>query len=232
MTALEAVMADARKQGAVDEVWCLGDLVGYGPDPSECIRLVRDACTVCVAGNHDLAASGTIHTFDFNAYAAEAIAWTRGQLTDGERGYLASLPLKVVRSEFTIVHGSPSDPTREYLDSTESAEENFHHFGTNYCLAGHTHIPLAFSESKSSGPKVTDFQRITAISLGEKRLILNPGAVGQPRDADPRASYATIDSEKRQFTLRRVVYDVEAVQQRMTERGLPRRLIDRLATGT
>jgi predicted phosphodiesterase len=232
MTALEAVMADAYKHSAVDEVWCLGDLVGYGPDPSECIRLVREACTVCVAGNHDLAAAGTIHTFDFNAYAAEAIAWTRARLTGEESSYLAGLPPKITRGEFTIVHGSPRDPAREYVDSTQTAEENFHHFGTSYCLAGHTHVPLAFSESKVSGPKVTDFQRRTAISLGGKRLILNPGAVGQPRDGDSRASYATIDSEERQFTLRRVAYDVEAVQRRMTERGLPRRLRDRLTTGT
>ncbi len=225
-------MADARKQDTVDEVWCLGDIVGYGPDPRECIRLVRDTCAVCVAGNHDLAAVGTVNTFDFNAYAAEAIVWTRDQLRAEDRGYLANLPLKMVRSEFTMVHGSPRDPGQEYLYSTQTAEENFAHFGTSYCLVGHTHIPLAFSESRISGPKVVGFERRISLPLGEKRLILNPGAVGQPRDGDPRASYATIDTEKWGFTLRRVEYDIKAVQQRMTEHGLPRRLIDRLAIGT
>jgi diadenosine tetraphosphatase ApaH/serine/threonine PP2A family protein phosphatase len=232
MAALEAVMADAHERGAADEVWCLGDLVGYGPDPGECIRLVRDACTVCVAGNHDLAAAGTVLAFDFNAYAAEAIAWTRDQLTWEDRNYLAGLPLKTEKNEFTIVHGSPRDPTREYVDSTQAAEENFSQFRTRYCLVGHTHIPLAFSETKISRPKVQDFERRTALTLGQRRLILNPGAVGQPRDGDPRASYAVVDTEKRQFKLRRVAYDIEAVQKRMREHSLPQRLIERLATGT
>ena len=224
-------MKHAGSRGGVDQVWCLGDMVGYGPDPCECIRLLRELCVVCVAGNHDLAAAGSIDTFDFNANAAEAIAWTQRQLSGPDREYLASLPSTVERDDLTIVHGSPRDPIREYLSSTRAAADNLGGFHTPYCLVGHTHQPMAFVETGALRVAVLDLEDQTSLALADERLILNPGAVGQPRDGDPRASYATLDTRTRQFTLWRVSYDVEAVQSRMRQRGLPERLIDRLSAG-
>ncbi len=206
-------------------------MVGYGPDPSECIRFVRDSVAVCVAGNHDLASAGAVDTSDFNPYAAKAIAWTRAHLTEEDRLYLAGLPPKAEQGPFTIVHGSPRDPVWEYITSTSVARDNFTAFQTPYCLVGHSHVPAAFSDASVFG-KLLDPGRKGGISLGENRLILNPGAVGQPRDGDPRASYAVIDTEKGGFNLRRIDYDIGAVQARMKGQGLPGVLIDRLATGT
>ena len=147
LTALDAVMSDVERTGGSSEIWCLGDVVGYGPDPSQCVRFVREHCTLCVAGNHDLAAAGKINTGDFNANAAEAIAWTAQQLSDEERTYLGDLPQLAQREDFTIVHGSPLDPVWEYLSSVETAAESFAAFPTRHCLVGHTHIPAAFAQA-------------------------------------------------------------------------------------
>ncbi len=212
-------------------MWCLGDVVGYGPDVSDCIDFVRRNVAVCVSGNHDLAAAGAIETVEFNPYAARAIAWTRLRLSQEDRSYLVHLPASFVKGEFTVVHGSPSEPVWEYVLSKESAKANFAAFRTSYCLVGHTHVPAAFSDAVLSARTIR-LDVGSPFALGGRRIILNPGSVGQPRDGDPRASYAIIDPEKRQFTLRRVAYDIAAVQQRMRTQGLPSLLIDRLVTGT
>lgn len=224
-------MADAEGRGGFDEIWCLGDVVGYGPDVSECIDFVRSSIDVCVAGNHDLAAAGVTDTSLFNTLAARAIAWTRSQLSETGRFYLANLPMKAEKSSFTLVHGSPRDPVWEYILSADSADASFSAFRTSSCLVGHSHVPLAYSSGRVHA-KQMDPRAGVPLELGKGRHILNPGAVGQPRDGDPRASYAVVDTEKRQFTLRRVAYDVAAVQQRMRAQGLPPFLIDRLAMGT
>jgi diadenosine tetraphosphatase ApaH/serine/threonine PP2A family protein phosphatase len=233
MTALEAVMSDAARRAKVDDIWCLGDLVGYGPDPGDCISFLREVCNVCVAGNHDLAAAGKTDTSEFNPNAADAIGWTRRQLSKTDIDYLCNLPPRIEAHGFTLVHGSPRDPLWEYVSSLELAAENLLAFDGKYCLVGHTHRPLAFSFSGLCGHRVADPKHETTIPLAEgARLILNPGAVGQPRDGDPQASYAIIDDVRRTFSLFRVPYDVEAVQRRMREQQLPSSLIRRLKTGT
>ena len=230
LTALEAVLADAQQRGKVDEIWCLGDVVGYGPDPSDCVRLIRETCSICIAGNHDLAAIGKVSTADFNAAAAEAIVWTRQQLSQRDIDYLGELPLMAERLQFTLVHGSPANPVWEYVISTETASRNLSAFNTDFCLVGHTHVPMMFA-FKGERADIEDFDNGTRITLKKDRLILNPGAVGQPRDHDPRASYAIIDSDSTELSLWRVPYHIESVQKRMKAAGLPGRLIDRLAAG-
>ncbi len=231
LAALEAVSADAEGRGPLDEIWCLGDLVGYGPDPGECLRFLKEKCSICVAGNHDLAAAGIIDTAGFNTYAAAAINWTRTKLSQEDRNYLGNLPLFVEREDFTLVHGSPRDPVNEYLSSTDEAMHSFHIFRTRYCLAGHTHRPTAFTRKTASSPQVSRLRHQDVITLADDKLIINPGAVGQPRDNDPRASYGVIDFTRHQFTLHRVAYDIEPVQKRMQEQKLPVWLIERLKDG-
>jgi predicted phosphodiesterase len=231
LTAFHAVLDDIERRGKVDEVWCLGDVVGYGPDPRECIALTQKVCKVCIAGNHDRAAIGKIDTSDFNPQAAEANRWTAQQLKPQDIRYLSSLPLTIEKGEFTLAHGSPRDPIWEYLFSVTEAAENLEAFNTPYCLVGHTHQPVVFTFGRFGENKLTKLEHESEVILAEKRLILNPGGVGQPRDSDPRASYGIYDSTIRTFTLYRVAYDIKAVQARMREHGLPAMLIARLEVG-
>jgi predicted phosphodiesterase len=232
LTAFEAVLADVEKCGGADEIWCAGDIIGYGPDPHECIALLRKVCKVCVAGNHDLAAAGLIDTSDFNPAAAAANRWTAQQLTPEDTDFIKCLPLMVERGDFTIVHGSPRDPVWEYLFSVEEAAKSLDCFRTPYGLVGHTHASCVFKFGRSGKVRMSTPEDGTEIKLGEERLIINPGGVGQPRDSNPRASYGMIDTDCRTFTLRRVPYDIPSVQARMRERGLPETLWRRLAPGS
>jgi len=230
LSAFRAVLDDIERQGGVDEFWCLGDVVGYGPDPHQCIELLRQYNHVCVAGNHDWAAIGKMDTACFNPEAASAAHWTALQLTSEDIRYLGSLPLTIEKGNFTLVHGSPREPIWEYVLSADIAEENLAHFKSRYCLIGHSHVPLFF-ECGEDVCSVSRFLPDTELVLEERRLIVNPGGVGQPRDGDPRASYAIYDSESGRIGLHRVDYDIHATQKRMAEQGLPRRLITRLAYG-
>jgi len=231
LAAFTAVLDDIERRGGVEEVWCLGDIVGYGPDPHQCIELLCQYKRVCVVGNHDWAAIGKIDTSDFNPDAAAACHWTAQQLTPEDIQYLDSLPLVVQRDDFTLVHGSPRDPIWEYLLSTSSAKQNFAYFQSQFCLVGHSHVPLVFECSETGACLVSEFPADTILKLAKNRLIINPGGVGQPRDGDPRASYAIYDSEARSVTHYRVVYDIGATQARMVEHRLPMRLIMRLSYG-
>ena len=230
LAALVAVLVDIERQGDVDELWCLGDVVGYGPDPHECIALLNKTNHVCVAGNHDLAAIEKLDTSEFNPDAALACRWTAKKLTAEDRRYLSNLPLIINKGDFTLVHGSPREPVWEYLLSISSAEENFNHFKTKFCLIGHSHVPLMFKKGKKEA-SFSQFSTDSALELGRERLILNPGAVGQPRDSDPRASYAIYDSETELVRLFRVPYDINATQARMVKCNLPMRLVARLSLG-
>lgn len=231
LAAFEAVLEDVKKRGGAEEIWCLGDIVGYGPDPGECIQLLRHYKHLCIAGNHDWAAVGKIDTSDFNPMAAAACQWTAQQLTPQDVSYLKDLPLKLHRGDFTLVHGSPREPIWEYLLSVESAEANFAQFETRFCLIGHSHIPLVFSYSEQSSVCLLG-ELSDELSLREQnRLIINPGGVGQPRDGDPRASYALYDSEAATVYHYRVDYDILATQRKMMEKGLPVGLATRLSYG-
>jgi diadenosine tetraphosphatase ApaH/serine/threonine PP2A family protein phosphatase len=229
--ALGAVLTDIERRGGVDAFWCLGDVVGYGPDPHQCLETLRRYPHICVAGNHDWAAIGKVSLDDFNPDAAAACRWTAQQLTDEEVEYLESLPLVVERDDFTLVHGSPREPIWEYLLSVSSARENFAHFNLPFCLVGHTHIPVVFRLNEDGGCSSGQFRENVGLLLGKSRLIVNPGGVGQPRDGDPRASYAILDQETRMARLYRIPYDVETTQAKMVRHNLPLRLVSRLSRG-
>jgi diadenosine tetraphosphatase ApaH/serine/threonine PP2A family protein phosphatase len=230
LTAFAAVLKDIEQRGGMDEIWCLGDTVGYGPDPHECIALLRQQRHVCVGGNHDWGAIGKVDIADFNPDAAAACRWTAQQLSPEDVRYLENLPLTLERDDFTLVHGSPREPIWEYLTSTSIAIQNFNFFQSPYCLVGHSHVPLVFRDEDGA----CSFNKWTTnigLALGQNRLIINPGGVGQPRDGDPRASYAIYDTENRQIRLYRVPYDIETTQHKMMEGGLPIRLVVRLKYG-
>jgi diadenosine tetraphosphatase ApaH/serine/threonine PP2A family protein phosphatase len=231
LDAFKAVLLDIREQGEVEEIWCLGDIIGYGPDPHQCIELLRQTNHIAVAGNHDLAAIGEIDTRQFNPDAIAASEWTSRQLTPRDVLYIKELPLVIERDDFTLVHGSPREPIWEYILSISTANENFAYFKTKYCLVCHSHVPALFRLNKNGVCSFSKFSPDSAVGLGEERLIINPGAVGQPRDGDPRASYAIYDSGARQVRLRRVPYDITAAQAKMVGLRLPMRLVARLSRG-
>ncbi len=229
LTALEAVLAEA---GDIDAVWCLGDLVGYGPDPNESVARVRGMPElVCLLGNHDAAALGYIDTDTFNPDARTALEWTRNQLSPESTAFLKTLPEKTVVDLVTLAHGSPRQPVWEYLLDTRTATLSFNYFETPYCLVGHTHLPVMYhlpDEDRIAHLVVPDASMQLTL---EPRAILNPGSVGQPRDRDPRAAYAIYQPDLNLWEFHRVPYDIPSVQQRMKENNLPERHIQRLAAG-
>ena len=243
LEALEAVLADLAAQGGVDQTWCLGDIVGYGPDPAETLEFVRARVDVAIAGNHDYAVAGVIDTSEFNPYAAAAARWTAQRLSEQQRRFLKELPAKVEASAtFTLAHGSPRQPIWEYLLSTAVAQANLSAFNTAYCLVGHSHVPLlfAFPEApQGDSPPAIQARLLEpgeVVTLAPGRLILNPGSVGQPRDGDPRAAYALLDTEgldtaSGTWVQRRVSYDFRRTQDKMRLAGLPAYLGQRLASG-
>jgi diadenosine tetraphosphatase ApaH/serine/threonine PP2A family protein phosphatase len=227
--ALETVLAAA---GAVDATWCLGDLVGYGPDPNECIDRVKSLPNLlCTIGNHDAAALNQIDPDTFNPEARNAILWTRNELTDSSWTFLRNLPEKIEVDSVTLTHGSPRHPVWEYLLDTRTATANFEHFKTPFCFVGHTHLPVIYAMHEDNHAA-----RLSIPDPGQKqilptRAIVNPGSVGQPRDRDPRASFAIYEPVTRTWEYQRVPYDVAAVQSRMHSLGLPDRHIYRLSSG-
>jgi diadenosine tetraphosphatase ApaH/serine/threonine PP2A family protein phosphatase len=229
LQALEAVLSDA---GPYDSVWCLGDLVGYGPDPNEVIdRIRRLPGLLCLIGNHDQAALGIIPLARFNQDAGAAAAWTMDHLSPDNAAYLRSLPSRITFEDFTLAHGSPRQPVWEYILDLQSADGNFDSFSTNYCLIGHSHLPLIFHRAPLNGHAVSvPVPWGKAFGL-EPRMILNPGSVGQPRDMDPRAAYAILDIAAGTWSPRRVEYEVERTRERMLAAGLPERQAARLIAG-
>ncbi len=230
LAALTAVLDDIKGKGEVDEIWCLGDIVGYGPEPGECIKLMRQLKAVCVVGNHDLGAIGKLGLSYFNPAAAEACQWTGGKLNPVDARYLEDLPRTLQKGDFLLVHGSPAEPITEYVISTSIAEKNFSFFQEHFCLAGHTHVPHAFKMENETCSSISLLPGIGLV-MGNHRMIINPGAVGQPRDKDPRASYAIYDSEGQMLRLYRVDYDIRATQDKMMQEGLPISLVTRLEVG-
>ena len=228
--ALNAIFADAGDGGGFDEVWCLGDTVGYGPDPGACLDLLREHQARMVAGNHDLAAVGLRSIDDFNPDAQASARWTRQRLTREEVTFLRGLPLTLQTGEFTLVHGSLRDPVNEYLLSGHAALATFALLKTAYCLVGHSHIPFLCRE-EGGAVDFVEFVTDRPIALNEARWIINSGGVGQPRDLDPRPSYAIYDSVAHAIERRRVAYDISNTQAKMRKAGLPRNLIERLDYG-
>jgi predicted phosphodiesterase len=231
LAAFEAVLADA---GQFDAIWCLGDVIGYGPQPNECIERLRGFPHTCVAGNHDWAAINKLDISAFNPEARQACLWTRDQLTTDNWEYIESLPEKLVEDSFTIVHGSPRHPVWEYITHPSVAAANLSDFDTSYCLFGHTHIPVVFACSSAGPRKKCDALAMPLndpVPLGKQRWLINPGGAGQPRDGDPRASYIILDTKTKAIEHRRVDYPIEETQRLMIARRLPERLATRLTFG-
>jgi predicted phosphodiesterase len=227
--ALEAVLADLDAQSP-DAVWCLGDLVGYGPRPNECCAIVEQRADVCLVGNHDLACLGRVDIALFNYDAAAAARWTQTMLDADARAFLESLAPSAATEQAQLFHASPRDPVWDYVLTDEAALASFLLTTASLVLVGHSHVALGlgFDNGLVSGgvaPAGTE-ARLDAL-----RMLLNPGSVGQPRDGDPRAAWLLLDFERMFGSFRRVAYPIERTQGEMREAGLPEALATRLATG-
>jgi predicted phosphodiesterase len=227
--ALHAVL-DAVSGERVDALWCLGDLVGYGPRPNECCEEVERAVSTCLAGNHDLGVLGRIPIEDFSDDAAAAARWSQTVLEPGARAYLEALESTGRADGVELYHGSPRDPVWEYVLGEGAAWAAFQVTSGPLLLVGHSHVALAFlSEDRAVEGTLTPGG--TEIDLSEGRWLLNPGSVGQPRDGDPRAAYLVLDLDAKRALFRRVEYPIERTQEEIRERGLPEALAARLAHG-
>ncbi len=231
--ALLAVVASMREDG-VDRYVQVGDIVGYGPDPARCIDIVRElGCLTCL-GNHDAAALGILDTSYFNGFARAAIHWTRPRLRPGDIAFLRSLEYVVRQPEFTVVHGSLHLPDQfGYVISPVEALDSFRHQETELCFLGHSHVPTIYLRRtrEPDDIHVVPQSEVEIEYEGFDRVLFNVGSVGQPRDEDPRAAYGLVDTEAKTASIRRVPYDIAAVQQKIRAAGLPEVLAHRLALG-
>jgi diadenosine tetraphosphatase ApaH/serine/threonine PP2A family protein phosphatase len=227
LPALDAVLAHT---GAVDGIWHLGDVVGYGPDPDRVVARLQEVGAVGVRGNHDAAAIGGPEIDWFNPDARRAMEWTRSVIGRPAVEWLSALPERRRQEGCELVHGSPREPLWEYVTSPAIARDSLDVLTEPLGLHGHTHVPVAFIED---GRRVDRHApaRGSALELGGRRALVNPGSVGQPRDGDPTASYLILDPGTRAVTWHRVAYDIEAVQAAMRAAGLPGFLVSRLSIG-
>ncbi len=227
--ALEAVLA-AIDAEAPDELWCLGDIVGYGARPNECCATIAERADVCLAGNHDLAVRGTIDLAEFGGEAGVAARWTRDVLGPEAQEFLDRLEPQGAAHGVALYHGSARDPIWEYVLSDEAAFVTIALANVPLVLVGHSHVALqiALSGEEVSGGAAPDG---TELELDGVQALLNPGSVGQPRDSDRRAAYLLLDLDARRASFRRVEYDVARTQQEMREAGLPELLAARLELG-
>ena len=227
--ALEAVLA-AVDADPPDEVWCLGDLVGYGPRPNRCCRTVAARAAICLAGNHDLGVLGAEPLELFSSDAAAAALWSQGVLEPDPRTYLQSLKPALRRKDVELYHGSPRDPVWDYVLTEDGAAESLALTTAPLVLIGHSHVPLALTleEGTVAGGLAPGG---TEVALEDRRWLLNPGSVGQPRDGDPRAAWLMMDLDAERASFRRQEYPVEQTQAEILARGLPAMLATRLAAG-
>ena len=227
--ALEAVLAEIDAEG-VDELWCLGDVVGYGPRPNECCDLVRGRAALSLCGNHDLAVLGTLDVEEFTGDAAAAARWTTSVLGEPQRAWLSSLAPLGRRENAQLFHASPRDPVWEYVLSEHGALLALLETEAPLVLVGHSHVALALSWD---GRKIDGGLAPggASKSFGRRRWLLNPGSVGQPRDGDPRAAWLLLDTAARRCTFRRIPYDIAGTQKEIRDQRLPEGLAARLAHG-
>jgi predicted phosphodiesterase len=227
--ALDAVL-EALEAERPDAVWCLGDTVGYGPQPNECCELVRGRADLSLVGNHDLVVLGALTVSDFNDEAAAAAIWTSEGLTEASRDFLAGLKPQAEADGAALYHASARDPVWEYILTEEAARATFELATASLILVGHSHVALALREEPDRS--IAGGLAPAGAEVGlDGRWLLNPGSVGQPRDGDPRAAWLLLDLERRLASFRRVRYPVERTQAEMRERGLPPLLAARLARG-
>jgi diadenosine tetraphosphatase ApaH/serine/threonine PP2A family protein phosphatase len=229
LPALEAVLADIVAE-APDEIWCLGDLVGYNAQPNECVDLVRERAALSLCGNHDLAVLGTIDVADFSGDAGAAARWTRTVLGEEQATWLRTLQPKTVRPGVELFHGSPRDAVWDYVLSEQVALISILETEAPIILVGHSHVALALGWD---GDQLTGglAPEGTQVELEGARWLLNPGSVGQPRDGDPRAAWLLIDIPAGRATFRRVRYPIAETQAAIRSQGLPEALAGRLEHG-
>ncbi len=234
LPAFEAVLASAEKR-RVEEIWCLGDVVGYGADPDACSELARERCDVCLLGNHDLAVLGKIDISSFSEIAAAAVEWTRERIGDPALEFLAELAPTSQRKGIGLFHASPRDPVWEYVLSVEQANASMEVQPERLALIGHSHVALFFTRQPGDGglddTRGGQAEDGLKIELGEGRWLLNPGSVGQPRDGDPRAAWLELETKKPSCRYHRVEYDIDRAAASIVDGGLPKRLADRLYIG-
>ncbi len=233
LVAFETVINALRRANATERLWCIGDMVGYGPHPNECLDLLRSFDHICVPGNHDYGLLGKTDRENFNPDARFVLDWTAEQITAENRAYLDALPVRWIPEErFTVVHASPRDPIWEYLLEPQAARECFPYFTSPYCFVGHTHVPAVFRQAEADGPvKLVRPEADEQVRFGPARLILNPGSVGQPRDGNPQAAYAILDLDAGTLAFHRIDYAIAQTQAVMRDLHFPKRLIARLEFG-
>jgi len=231
LEALQAVLKDIDQQ-AIDNIICLGDVIGYGVNPNECVELVRKRCPVTLLGNHDAASIGKLSTEHFNIHAKIATEWTTEHITKDTTNYLENLPYRESSDSYTFVHSTPYEPKLwYYITSLEEAAFNFQFFETTFCFVGHTHIPIIIVLDNE---KEVYAHQDTALEFGKMnnaRFLINVGSVGQPRDHNADSCYGILDSERKVYTFRRIAYDIEKTQEKMRKQKMPEFLIKRLAEG-
>jgi predicted phosphodiesterase len=230
LPAFEAVLADVGDDEA-DEIWCLGDLVGYGAQPDGCVELARARCDLCLAGNHDLVVTGDIDIADFSSSAAAAARWTRETIGDDALAFLRELRPAEPGREIGLYHASPRDPVWEYVLSSWQADECMDLMEARVGAVGHSHVALWFCRTAEGQVEGTLARGGLERDLSEGEWLLNPGGVGQPRDGDPRAAWLLLDTEEWKAQWRRVEYPIDEAARAIEEAGLPKVLADRLYTG-
>jgi len=228
--AFEAVIDAAERDGA-EELWCLGDLVGYGGDPDASVELARRHCSVCLAGNHDLAVVDVLSLEEFSRGAALAATWTRDVIAPETREFLLSLKPEGSAGGVGLFHASPRDPIWEYVLSGLTAELCFDATDYRISLIGHSHVALSFDRQEGTPASGTTRKEGTELDLGTGQWLVNPGSTGQPRDGDPRAAWLLLDTERWTATYRRAEYDIAGAQAAIRAANLPDSLAERLAHG-
>lgn len=228
--ALEAVLDDIEKR-SIDSIVCLGDIVGYYPDPERCVDLIKEKSALCVAGNHDYAAIGKIDTENFTYYAFAAMEWTKQNISENAKKFLSTLPLTIEKDNMFFTHSSPSNPqdwAYVFPDSEDSVFEAFSSLVYHINFIGHTHWPSIMIQEKD---RIILYSDHRVILSDENNYLINVGSVGQPRDFDCRSCYAVLDSETKELSLNRVSYDYTVTQKKITDNNLPLFLAERLKKG-
>jgi diadenosine tetraphosphatase ApaH/serine/threonine PP2A family protein phosphatase len=229
LEALKASIIDFRAE-KLDKVFFMGDAVGYGPFPDECVKLINEIADIKLMGNHDYAALGLMETDYFNQYAAESMGWTKSSISRKTIEIMSDFQLQHEFNDILLVHSSPKEPEYwHYILDMDDAREAFGFFNQKICLIGHTHRPYIVFQDKSG--EIFLSKESEEVLLEDRRYLVNIGSVGQPRDGDPRSCYLIYDKDKNIIRHKRVAYNVKATQKDMAKIGLPEYLIERLAVG-
>jgi diadenosine tetraphosphatase ApaH/serine/threonine PP2A family protein phosphatase len=227
---LEALRAVMKFLGRIEpfQLYCLGDIVGYGADPKECLQILQDEANLILAGNHDLAVAGVINSGDFNPIAQAAVEWTRRRLDEDDLSELANLPLVYIDGDYCFTHASPLDPMQfNYVRTLEDVAEVLSAIGQRFCFVGHTHLPVLVRMDEKRGRMEVLHESRVHIEDGF-RYFVNVGSIGQPRDSNPDACLVLVDEEAQSMEFLRVPYDITTCQNKIISEGLPTYLAERL----